>query len=67
MNENQRAALLFSQSCNILIRALGMMSENMQRQQMGESMAYPNSAFDELAEEMGGNWNSAIDTLRGAT
>jgi hypothetical protein len=66
MNENQRAALLFSQACGALIEALGMMSENMQREHLGNSMAYPDKAFQDLIHAYGINWNSAINTLRGA-
>lgn len=34
-----------------LITAMGMMAENMQRQAIGESMAYPEIAFQELLKD----------------
>jgi len=34
------------------VRALGMMSENMQRQALGHSMAYSDASFYEMADIM---------------
>jgi hypothetical protein len=65
MNENQRAALVFSQACSALIEALGMLSENMQRQTLQQSIAYNKDAFDRLISDHGIDWNAAINTLQG--
>lgn len=47
-----------------IVTALGMMSENMQRQSLGESMAYTESAFQDLLKEpVAGNDLSKISTL----
>jgi hypothetical protein len=45
MTESEKAAFLFSQSAAALIEAMGMFSENMQRQSLGYSMAYNEEAF----------------------
>ena len=65
MNENQRAALLMSQSIACLVEAMGMFSTNMQRAQHNQSMAYEDDAFIQLAESHGIGYNQAILTLRG--
>ena len=43
------------------IEAMGMMSENLQRVHLGQSIAYPEEAFNKLMEERGlhhnGIWN----------
>jgi hypothetical protein len=65
MNEESRAAFLFSQSVCVLTRTLGMMSENMQREHLGQSMAYQQDAFEKVLQEGGIEWNDALTTLRG--
>ena len=45
MTPEQSAAFVFSQAASALIEAIGMMSENMQRQQNGHSIAYDLPAF----------------------
>ena len=49
MNEQVRCMGLFMAD---FVKALGMMSENMQRQALGHSMAYSDASFYEIAEIM---------------
>ena len=47
------------------IKALGMMSENLQRVHRGESLAYDAKAFEALIDEEQVGWNSIISQLTG--
>lgn len=51
MTDNQKAAYVMGESVAALIEALGMMSENLQRMQRGESLAYNDEAFTKLLNE----------------
>lgn len=60
VQDMKNAAYIFSQSCCALIQAMGMMSENMQRQACGHSMAYVHDRFAELITEYGIHHNQVI-------
>ena len=64
MNENQKAAMLMARASAALIEALGMMSENMQRESLGQSMAYDADAFHALLSEFGIDHNSIVSFQR---
>ena len=61
----ERAAYIISQSAAAHIKALGMQAENMQREALGQSMAYDEAAFDNLIQEHGLDHNSVVSVLRG--
>lgn len=65
MNENQRAALLISQSIAAIIEAMGMQAENEQRKTHGYSMAYTMEDFVALNERFGLYHNQALSLLQG--
>jgi hypothetical protein len=65
MNENQRAAMLFSQSVSAMIEAMGMVAENEQRKVCGQSMVYTEDSFQELILRSGVGCNDARKTLMG--
>jgi len=46
-----------------LIKAMGMQAENLQRQHLGESVTYPDSAFVALIDDEGIGWNTVIELL----
>lgn len=48
-----------------VIRAMGMMSENMQRVQLGQSIAYNDKAFNDLIEELGIHHNAIVSQQYG--
>lgn len=51
---------------NKIIIAMGMMAENMQRQALGESMAYTEKDFVELLEEEDNNYSKGqFDKMMG--
>ena len=62
---NSRTAYVTAMASGALISALGMMAENMQRQQNGESMAYTEADFIRLINQYGVH-HSAIVTSLGA-
>ena len=63
MDEQQRAAFLISQSVAALIETMGMHAENMQREQLGHSMAYTEDSFLLLIERSGVGHNAALNAL----
>jgi hypothetical protein len=65
MNENQRAAFLIAQSVVAQAEIAGMTAENMQRQAVGNSMAYGDDAFFAVIDKYGLSHNVAISFLRG--
>jgi len=65
MTDEQKAAYIFSQSVCALVEALGMMSDNMQRQMQGYSMAYDSIAFQQLLEKYGVHHNAVVSSLYG--
>jgi len=64
MNENQEAAYIMGMAVGGLIEALGMMSDNMQRQYKGEAMAYDEKAFYKLMEDRGLHHNAIVGLFR---
>jgi hypothetical protein len=65
MNENQRAALLFSQSVVLLARVSGMNAANCTAHAKGEPLPFSISDFETQISESGVHWNGAISTLNG--
>jgi hypothetical protein len=61
MTEEQKAAYVIAMSACAMIKALGMMADNQQREHRGESMAYTNEQFDALIEEHGIHHNAVIE------
>lgn len=54
-NEIMKAAQLIANSSAALIEAMGMMSENIKRTNMGESLAYTKDSFMKLIQDNGIN------------
>lgn len=50
----------FSIAVQCLVKAMGMFSENMQRQHRGESMAYVEDDFDKLIDQTGVHHNGVL-------
>ena len=63
MTAEQRAAYIMSQSSCALIEAMGMQAENMQREALGQSMAYNDKAFIELINRFSIHHNAVISTF----
>ncbi len=53
-----------SQIACALIEALGMISLNMQRQSLGQAMAYEDVAFKSLIDKYGIHHNAVMEALR---
>lgn len=64
MNENERAAFIMAAAARANCRALGMMSENLQRIHRGESIAYNESHFDGVIDSEGISHNSVMTLIR---
>jgi hypothetical protein len=64
MNETERAVAVEARIVRCLVRALGMMSENLNRARRDEAIAYPASAFDDLIDEECVGENSVLHALR---
>lgn len=60
MTEEQQAAYIQAQAVAAMCEALGMMSENMQRVQRGESIAYGEEAFQKVVDDHGIHHNQVI-------
>ena len=60
MTEEQKAAYVIGMAVGGLIEAFGMMSDNMQRQYRGESIAYDEKAFYKLMEDRGLHNNAIV-------
>lgn len=54
------AAKLIANSSAALIEAMGMMSENIERANRGESLAYTEEAFNKVVRDNGIDYNSVI-------
>jgi hypothetical protein len=65
MTDEQRAALIMSQAVSAFVEALGMMSDNLQRQATGSSMAYDLQAFLDVSEKHGLGYNTVVGFLTG--
>lgn len=59
-NKIMEAAKLIANSSAALIEAMGMMSENIERANRGESLAYTEEAFNKVVRDNGIDYNSVI-------
>ncbi len=59
-NRIMEAAKLIANSSAALIEAMGMMSENIERANRGESLAYTEEAFNKVVKDNGIDYNSVI-------
>ena len=59
-NKIMEAAKLIANSSAALIEAMGMMSENIERANRGESLAYTEETFNKVVEDNGIDYNSVI-------
>ena len=59
-NKIMEAAKLIANSSAALIEAMGMMSENIERANRGESLAYTEEAFNKVVMNNGIDYNSVI-------
>lgn len=59
-NRIMEAAKLIANSSAALIEAMGMMSENIERANRGESLAYTEEAFNKVVTDNGIDYNSVI-------
>ena len=63
MTEEQSAAYVMSQSACALITAMGMYAANVQRENLGHSMAYTEEAFENLLTQYGIHHNAVLSTF----
>lgn len=59
-NKIMEAAKLIANSSAALIEAMGMMSENIERTNRGESLAYTEEAFNKVVMNNGIDYNSVM-------
>ena len=59
-NKIMEAAKLIASSSAALIEAMGMMSENIERANRGESLAYTEEAFNKVVMNNGIDYNSVM-------
>lgn len=59
-NKIMEAAKLTANSSAALIEAMGMMSENIERANRGESLAYTEEAFNKVVMNNGIDYNSVM-------
>lgn len=59
-NKIMEAAKLIANSSEALIEAMGMMSENIERANRGESLAYTEEAFNKVVMNNGIDYNSVM-------
>ena len=59
-NKIMEAAKLIANSSAALIEAMGMMSENIERANRGESLAYTEEAFNKVVMDNGIDYNSVM-------
>lgn len=59
-NKIMGAAKLIANSSAALIEAMGMMSENIERANRGESLAYTEEAFNKVVMNNGIDYNSVM-------
>lgn len=59
-NRIMEAAKLIANSSAALIQAIGMMSENIERANRGESLAYTEEAFNKVVMNNGIDYNSVM-------
>jgi len=63
MTEEQKVAYVHAQAMAALIEALGMVAENLQRIQRGESLAYVNDAFQQTITDHGIYHNALMNVF----
>lgn len=63
-NKIMEAAKLIANSSAALIEAMGMMSENIERANRGESLAYTEEAFNKVVMDNGIDYNSVMSRSR---
>ena len=65
VNEELLRKLIYHQTINTqaLVRVMGMMAENMQRQVLGQSMAYTENDFTNMIDELGIHHNAVLESL----
>ena len=59
-NKIMEAAKLIANSSAALIEAMGMMSENIERANRGESLAYTEEVFNKVITDNGIDYNSVM-------
>ncbi|KKL81079.1 hypothetical protein LCGC14_1998300 [marine sediment metagenome] len=64
MTPEQQAAYVFSQSVSALIEAIGMISENLDRNRRGESHAWCNEEFNNLINKYGISHNAVLSLFQ---
>ena len=64
MTNEQKAAFVIANSVAVLGELLGMHHENAHRQHRGETNAYTEEQFIELANSRGLDWNSLVSIFR---
>jgi len=60
MTEEQKTAFVFSAAVRALIRSQGMMALNVERQNLGQTLAYDEEAFVNLINEEGIDHNTML-------
>ncbi len=65
MTPEQQAAFIQAQPACAQVEALGMHAENMQREALGQSMAYDEEAFHSLITKYGIHHNAVLTTFGG--
>ena len=60
---SKRQTYILTQTANALIEALGMFSENIERNNNGYALAYDESAFDSLVDKYGISHNQVLKYL----
>lgn len=63
-NKIMEAAKLIANSSAALIEAMGMMGENIERANRGESLAYTEEAFNKVVMNNGIDYNSVMSRSR---
>ena len=64
MTEEQQAAYIIAQSMVLFATISGMNAENMQRESLGQSMAYTAKDYEEAVNQSGVHNNAVIATFR---
>ena len=65
MTDNQKVAYVVGEATVALIRALGMFSENLQKMQRNESLAYDEKAFEKLINSHPIHHNATVNLFHG--
>ena len=65
MTAEQKAAYIIAQAACLMAEVAGMQAENQDRAQRGESIAYPETAFQEAIVRSGVHHNGVLTLFRG--